>query len=504
MNNVPGTSEKNFHLITFVCCIILSAILFYPILNKNFAGDDFFVLNRLCLKNSFWIQGFFRPVGDITLIWTYKLFGFQPFYYYAFNIGLHGFNGFLVFVLCRQSLLCEEKLRTMFAVIAALLFIVYPFHLESIAWAISRSSSLGATFGLLSLLSLRLFRTPVVKYITAGFFYFAGLACFENIFLLPLIAFVFIYEKPFKIKRYIVWGLVFSMALAAHLALRIHYSGVIWGSYGEKMFTGGITYYFANVFKVIGRLYVPPTDNSLFSMVSFIAGLLFLSAMSFLLLYRYKTSKITVTNYIKILLALLVSLVIPFLFGVSTHTSESDRLLYFPSVFWAILVSFLLIQLAKRQLTCIILTGLLFVYQLFFLRRGVQNWLKASETVAVILDKVKQTKERPLYIINLPDEYNGAYIFRNGFTDALQMYHIDTAGVVVVNHLTRAGEKNIPGDTIRVSRSGSGIMIPPSTGIYTDQDQAVKINASGQTFNAGKAGHVILFWDKSSLQSLHK
>ncbi|MGQ9603311.1 MAG: hypothetical protein ACUVUU_03785 [bacterium] len=42
-----------------------------------------------------------------------------------------------------------------------------------------------------------------------------------------------------------------------------------------------------------------------------------------------------------------------------------------------------------------------------------------------VIDSVKHTSNNPLYLLNLPDSMDGAYIFRKGFEDAVELLGIE-------------------------------------------------------------------------------
>ena len=62
-----------------------------------------------------------------------------------------------------------------------------------------------------------------------------------------------------------------------------------------------------------------------------------------------------------------------------------------------------------------------------------QNWNRASEYAVRVIRGINVHDERPLYLINIPSDINGAYVFRNCLKEALLFYKIDTAGVRVIN-----------------------------------------------------------------------
>src|SRR6266705_830143 len=123
--------------------IIGALILFFPIINRSFASDDFLVLKRVGIDKIIRIKGFFRPLSDITLYLNYLAGGFNPVGYYLFNILLHGINSFLLFQFSlKWKWTTNDSQQRVYAFIAGLLFLTYPFHSEGITWILGRGSGM--------------------------------------------------------------------------------------------------------------------------------------------------------------------------------------------------------------------------------------------------------------------------------------------------------------------------------------------------------------------------
>src|SRR5690606_15126504 len=118
----------------------------------------------------------------------------------------------------------------------------------------------------------------------------------------------------------------------------------------------------------------------------------------------------------------------PFVFGVSTNTSESDRLLYFPSAFLCSLLAFLLLHLLYGKKWMRWVVGAVLVYNILFLEQNNQNWRHASDAVTSLLKTIKDNPlQGKIFVVNLPDQWDGAYLFRIGFKEALIVTGIDTS-----------------------------------------------------------------------------
>src|ERR1700722_750019 len=145
--------KKNGLLLLFFCG--LSFLFYFLIINRSFVCDDYSVLKRVAIDKIIFINGFFRPLSDISIYFNYLIGGFHASGYYVFSILIHGINSFLLFQFCNKwkwtNSVHKQKI---FAFTASLLFLTYPFHNECIVWILGRASLMASTFGILALLIL--------------------------------------------------------------------------------------------------------------------------------------------------------------------------------------------------------------------------------------------------------------------------------------------------------------------------------------------------------------
>jgi Zn-dependent protease with chaperone function len=178
---------------------------------------------------------------------------------------------------------------------------------------------------------------------------------------------------------------------------------------------------------------------------------------------RFEKKTTTRTFLLVHLFCLFIAMIVPAVAAVSTRTSESDRFLHLPSYFLCLLAAFVLVHLLQRSTAQFMVILLLITYQVIYLEKNNLNWRKASMAVRQVLERIE---ERPagqkVYIVNLPDEIDGAYVFRNGFKDALLMRNIDTATVVVLSRLARDQELGLPA-VIQARQQDGRIFIPPTS-----------------------------------------
>jgi protein O-mannosyl-transferase len=494
-------------VLLFFCAGAL--LLYFPILGRSFASDDFQVVRRVGLYRQIRVPGFFRPLSDVSLYGNYLLGGFNPVGYYLFNILVHGVNSFFVFLFCyRWKWADKRRDQYLYAWIAGLFFLAYPFHSEGIDWVIGRGASLSVFFGLAALVILTGEMREGWKMGWAGVGYFLGMAVYEPVIFLPAAGLLVLYEKGATTRVMLRWGGLFAGILFLHIWVRIGVAGKLAGEYGSYFFSAGWTRYLANAAKVGGRLFLPPGEQSGRQVLLFSLVLAALSILT-LLVYRGAGRGAKCRRYLRALLLMTgVTCILPVITAVSTKTSESDRMLYFPSVFLCCGLSFLLIRLLGngRLLRGVVI--LILGYMVLFLERGNTNWIHASAITRQILGVVgRQPARSRVFVMNLPDEYDGAYIFRLGFPEAVLMSGRDTAGLTVVNHLTRDKARGAPGRIGLQRGPGGEVYIAPNVTIRPWKSDSLQIDWVESLPDGGKHRMLwlaakedkFLYWDKKEM-----
>jgi protein O-mannosyl-transferase len=435
-------------------------LLYFPNLYRTFASDDFLVMKRVGMDKQIRINGFFRPLSDITLYFNYLIGGFDPTGYYALNILLHGVSAGLFFQFClRWKWTVDQGQQRRFALLAALLFLAYPFHSEGIAWILGRGSVLAALFGIAALLETVSGQSTARRIGCCCIWYFIGMAAYESVILLPLMVMVILYGRGVPGREIRRWAVALGMTLGIHILLRIVMSGRVAGEYGYHFVGLRALTYAGNLFRVTDRLFLPPMQDIVKIAILYLLLVAGLTGALFFF-WRKSAAEAAVRKYfIQLMLLLIVACVAPLLSGVSSHTSESDRLLYFPSCFLCAGVALLLVYLIRGKRLLFGVVSALLLYEVFFVEAGNRNWIEASAITRQVLavvsgaldrasetgrawqtDRARQTDRvagRKIFVVNLPDERDGAYIFRHGLAEALLIRGIDTSGLVVVSHLRR-------------------------------------------------------------------
>jgi hypothetical protein len=217
---------------------------------------------------------------------------------------------------------------------------------------------------------------------------------------------------------------------------------------------------------------------------------------------KIKADKIFIGITSIALTGMLVTILVAISFGLSTRTSEGDRLLYFPSVFYSILMAVVIVRLSPSLFAAIIFFILLSGFQVYFLSLNQNNWIRASEYSNKIIRGISSQSLRPIYIVNLPMDYKGAFVFRNCLEEALLNNNIDTTGIKIVNVLESA-KADQKGSLIVPEEKDGNIFIWPEVSISAINDSTYEVKDNNRRQSVTKDDPV-LFWDKEDLRLLRK
>jgi len=196
-------------------------------------------------------------------------------------------------------------------------------------------------------------------------------------------------------------------------------------------------------------------------------------------------------------ISLIISLILPFAFGISTRTTEGDRLLYFPSVFLCMIIAYYIVSVSSSYLK-VAMTLCISAYFVFFLFKNNRQWEEASTASESILKVAGSYTGKKKVFINLPDELEGCFVFREGFNEALRIRGIDSANIIAFNYLKRLEYLPVK-DTIIPQHFPNKVYIYPeaelsSSNWLTNLHSGYRIPVDTNT--------VIYYWNKKELKLL--
>lgn len=418
--------------------ILLGFIIYFPLLDNFFLSDDFNILHRLKYGDFFEKDSFFRPLSDLSLLLDLKIWDLNPVGFYLSNILIHSFSSVLVFLFIDELLkkYQEEKSSSLLPIIGSLIFLIYPFHLESVVWIAGRGALLATFFSLASFYVSIKFDTLVSRMISVSLF-FIGLFAYESIWIFPIIiSFYYILylnkSKNLSISHVVKYSLGYWIAFIGYLLIRFYFIGQFIGSYGSSRHLVINENTLANVFKLIGRTLIPPFQNT--TVFILILSIFIIIILVLCFLYNKKASSKFLKIQFVIICFYLISLLPVISLGIDMHDFEGGRFLYFPSIFYVLLIiSFLYIIYNRKALFCLILSCL--TYFFIYNREVLHQYEMASRISNNTFNSFSKINEEDSFCVDrLPLQYRGAYIFRNGFNSSLQLSKKNNfAGEIVIN-----------------------------------------------------------------------
>lgn len=419
----------------------LSFSCYYQILHTNFVSDDFTFLYEcktigLSLFSENFNDPFFLPFTRWFQYTEFLFFGLNSTGYHIVAILIHTCNAWVIYLIMyniyKPLLISKEA-----SLIISLLFLICPYQTEAVVWFSSISYLLATLFFLLSMLFFinSKFALKKTNFTLSLLFYLCSLLSKEIAIVVPiiLIAYQLIFDKSLIIKLKITSffiGITILYLLLRYLAL-----GTFIGGYGISthlnfninLITQNTIAYFAKF--ISGYRYLPEFLLNILRLIyhSNILITVFTTIIIGFILFVIKKKEISYYK-IKIISFLFISFFISLFPIINLETSflgdvQSDRYGYLPSVlFYIFLVSttklFFNVTINKVVYCSLILY---FIYNLIQTNK---QWQMAGNITTNIIYKFKNI-QFPLdcYVLNMPDNYNGVYVFRTSFSEAIKLYY---------------------------------------------------------------------------------
>lgn len=402
-------------LILFVIILLPALLLFAETLSFGFMSDDFYLVHRVSDEGFFSGWGgsagtaLFRPVTVFSYLTDHLLWGLNAVGYHLTNVLWHLVNSLLVVILANNLLK-----RTDAAISAGFVFLLLACHSESVSWVSGRTDLIATAFCLASIL---LFLRGSWWSLPA---FLIGVMAKESVIIAPLLWASFLVEGTRRNKKAVTLVVTGVTVSAVFILVRVLCSNDF-ASDLNSVGAGGFTFPGAleNLIRYSFRVLIPPLPLSLRCHVLG-SPLIVVIFLSFVLLFMWlpRRKKIQGHRMLFILAGCFVVSLLPVIsMKVSLFDSQSERFLYLPGVFAVIaLVEWAFIVFSNRTALVILLVfGLL---QGVFLYRSNRNWKTAGEICETIALEVYRNGMRS---VEIPDNYNGAYVFRNGLSEAISM-----------------------------------------------------------------------------------
>lgn len=410
-----------------VVALFAGAILLWPG-KLYFLNDDFLHL-QLTSEGKWLQQNSFRPICDLSMWIDYQLWGLNAVGYHVTNTLLHIICAILAFRFSNQLLVKyhQAAVASSNAILIAAIFFVYGFHSETIYWIIGRSASLGAFWFLLSL-TCYMNRHSAKGHLFFILFFILGLFTYESVWIAPA---VFLVLSWLEVKqggstwsreaRYIVTPLV---ALVLYLLIRYLFIQQVVASYeADKFLRLDLRGLATNYLKLLLRSFSRQSGDFYLLGIAFLMGVT--AVISFLITRRRQLALALVLIWLASYL--------PYLsLGIDTFGSEGERFLYLPSIFLAIITGIGMVNAARVYKYIISL--LYFFVHILLLYEGRKAYELASNVTHSTVVAIKLLEgAKTIYFVQLPEENNGALIFRQGSEAAVKLFHKNQAAAKTIS-----------------------------------------------------------------------
>jgi hypothetical protein len=360
--------------------------------------------------------GFYRPFVRVVFALDRALYGLHAWGYHLTNLLLHMLAAALLFWLLRKL-----TAKAGLALLAALLFSLYPLNPEAVFWLSGRADVMAAAFVLLTLVLFVHFLDSkrLSLCILSALSFAAGLLCKETAIILPvLVALVVVLyrrgEEKRSLRHLALLELPFIIVAAIYLAARTWALGGV-GGYQTPYVAIGIAR-FVEVYDSFISLMVNPF-GAIWAGAAGAPGLITFSLIAFIVLVIFNFPPTLLFGLGWMYLAPLTMLSVP------PSALEGGRFLYLPVIGYSIFLAGVVAELyewAKKlfleKAIVVLGFGLILIYGAFLQEQNGQ-WLAASQTVRRLTQQIVRYVrhfglEKTYVLPNLPAKRGSAFIFR--------------------------------------------------------------------------------------------
>ena len=383
--------------------------------------------------------GSYNPLLFILFKIFYSLLGLNHIGFHLVSLLLHFINGILVYFLAQKIfyfLAGDYKRPASF--LAAAWFLFWPTQVEAIAWLSAWPHLWATTFYLWSLLSYFHFKeNRGDKYLCWSILCFLlALLIKETALSLPLVIlflelYQYIQNRKYE-KRPGVYGFYLQslgIITLLFLAVRFGVTGTLFGYYGQEQLGWSIRLWLANLAGYLNDLVSFSHLREIFFRIWYkdltLVAVLVASALLVYILFLILRRK-----FQELVLFFLFSLaLLPFLpLGLNRLTFEGERYLYLPSIFFLIYLANLLFTYLKNIKVIKLIASILLLVSFFIVYSKAQLWQKAGQIAQNIVESgadLSLKDDQTLVSLALPDNFQGAQVFRNNLKQALDFHYPD-------------------------------------------------------------------------------
>ncbi|MFH1536792.1 MAG: 6-pyruvoyl-tetrahydropterin synthase-related protein [Patescibacteria group bacterium] len=468
--------KQYFPILALICLLCVTFIVHIRVLDVFFLSDDFGYillarevspvesLKLFFTENDLGSgKGLFRPLVDIAFSVAYQFFGFTAKGYHAISLILHTLIAWLGYLL-----ILRISKNHAFGFFSALLFIIYPMNLETIAWLSNWTTLVSSLFIMLSLFLYWEYQRKRNKlYFAASLLsVLISLLAKETAIIIP-IAFILLdlakhqvnkkYTKHiFKYWPNYVWSAIVVVGFFIWRFLMLMGKGGYRTEAGESIYKNISWNEIFSYWMTIKLFFLNFLNDQVFAFQNRIEiiywGVGILLCILFIL-YIFNKNKTIPAAWIGFGFIWIYLFALPaFNLINNIHPDlSSSRFLYLSSFGFCIVLTVLLLDCVHNQNKKLnyakgIIIGLFILSFSFFAYKNQVPWLEASAQVQFIGNQVQEQVDDPLenskfYFKKLPDNWFGAYSLRNGIENYLLLMYDKPPGYLEAKKADRYTDK---------------------------------------------------------------
>jgi hypothetical protein len=417
------------------------------ILHTFFLADDFSYLDAIKDAPSASVvfsplaERYFRPSVVLVYYLNYQLSGLDPLSYHLSVVVVHVLNAWLIFLLGRAM---APAAGIAVPALAGFLFLVFGGHAEAVTWIGGMADPLVTLFLLFGLLLFaRSLASPRPARLLIGSLaaFAAALLSKESAAIFPvlIVPLAILHQPRPPVRRtatLVALALtVSSVLLVGYFLLRKAVLGFAFVNL-EGLGTN------SNVL-LMGRAFVLrsffPQGELLTAVFDRHLDVWVLLPAAVLLASRVPAAEFRPLLLLGFCFGAALAPVLPL--SIAVATPESERLVYMASAFATLLLVWFLGAAFRRTGLVVVIVLACSLGHTVALERINRNWQEAAaitrETLSGFAEVMRTSGRvgRAVYVLNVPDNVRGAYIFRRGFHEALKVTAPDQLAVMAQTHV---------------------------------------------------------------------
>lgn len=420
--------------------LVIGTALYWAALGAFFVSDDFEFLTIVVSAKSWLVifeplvGRFVRPFVVLMYYACYRLFGLAPWPYHVAALLPHLVSAFLVYLV---ALRLFEPRSPIPAFLAGLLFLAFSGHSEAVAWPAGIADPIVAVALLVSFLYYLRACEPgaPARYMVWSYLAVLGAVLTKEVWVTyPGILFVHALllgnRDPQARRRAAILVAATGVTVVLYLVMRQTVFGSVTGGYSGLGTSFGTDMWTTEVRAFVLRSFVPAGNWKAYLWPRLDLFLWPAAAILLLLRVRGRNARVVLFCGAAMLLALLP--VLPL--SISMVTTESERFTYLATVFSCLLVVAAAEAVLRNRALVAAACAPLLLWHGIVLVQNTLRWRDAGRMARGIIDTFAANvraqdpgHDRDIFLLNLPDNLHGAYVYRRGFYPAIELFAPDVA-----------------------------------------------------------------------------